>query len=246
MTASTILRDPFAQMGANVSMMASVDAVLSKTVFTVDQDKNKSTGLNVIVLAPNLNTAPEINSYVTVQGEVFPFNPAEVAKRAKNYTLDLEPDVIAKYQGKSAVFANAVITMGLVDIARRLPPPMSPAEIEFSNWMKAINGANTTIRGGLEKPDAAAMQAQLAVMKKAYTDVQTFFKGRNTADAVKFAGDSVNLVTTMEQSVAGGNWDEVKASAGSLTQLCSACHAAHRDRMDDGTYRIRATGGGGN
>ena len=41
MTASTIAREPAAHLGENVSMMAAVETVLSKTIFTVDQDKTK-------------------------------------------------------------------------------------------------------------------------------------------------------------------------------------------------------------
>ncbi len=54
MTASTIAREPAAHVGENVSMMAAVETVLSKTIFTVDQDKSKATGHEVIVIAPTL------------------------------------------------------------------------------------------------------------------------------------------------------------------------------------------------
>ena len=36
MTASSLLRDPKAHLGDNVSLMATVDAILSKTAFTVE------------------------------------------------------------------------------------------------------------------------------------------------------------------------------------------------------------------
>ena len=86
MTASTIVRNPAAHMGETVSMMAAVEAQLSKTVFTVDQDKTK-TGQEVLIIAPNLQTPPEANVYVTIQGEVFAFDPAEVAKKARRLSL---------------------------------------------------------------------------------------------------------------------------------------------------------------
>src|SRR6185295_15306730 len=110
MAASSIITSPDTYIGENVSMMCAVEAVLSKTTFTVDQDKTKSTGKDVLVIAPNLYMPVAPNAYITVQGEVFKFDPAEVAKRARNgYVLDLPPDVAAKYQGKPAVFASGVI-----------------------------------------------------------------------------------------------------------------------------------------
>jgi hypothetical protein len=42
-------------------MMAAVDRAV-KTIFTVDQDKAKTTGHEVIVIAPTLQSAPELNS----------------------------------------------------------------------------------------------------------------------------------------------------------------------------------------
>ena len=35
------------------------------------------------------------------------FDPAEIAKKARNYTIDLPPDVIEKYRGRPAVLATA-------------------------------------------------------------------------------------------------------------------------------------------
>ena len=56
-------------------MMAIVDQTLSPTAFSVDQDKTKSTGKDVLVLAPRLNEPIELNTYVTVIGEVVKFDP---------------------------------------------------------------------------------------------------------------------------------------------------------------------------
>jgi len=83
MTASTIVREPAAHIGENVSMMAAVETVLSKTIFTVDQDKTKSTGQEVIVIAPTLQEMPGRNEYLTIQGEVIKFDPAEIAKKVR-------------------------------------------------------------------------------------------------------------------------------------------------------------------
>ena len=77
MTASSIVLAARTPISANnVSMMAAVETVLSKTAFTVDQDRTKTTGKEVLVIAPNLQTLPAPNPYVTVQGEVFKFDPA--------------------------------------------------------------------------------------------------------------------------------------------------------------------------
>ena len=242
MTASTIARDPAPLIGTTVSMMATVEQILTKTAFTVDQDKSKSTGKEILVLAPSLQSAPDLNAYVTVQGQVLKFDPAEIAKVAKNYTIDLPADVAAKYAGKPVVVATVVVTSGLVDIAKRVPPPMTPAELALRQNMLTIQASSTAVRTGLDKPDAAALKEQVASLKKAFSDVEAFFKGRKTEDAIKWSGEALTAVTTMESGLTTGKLDEVKASAGSLTQLCTACHTVHRERQDDGTFRVKSGG----
>ena len=241
MTASTIARNPAAHMGENVSMMAAVEAQLSKTVFTVDQDQTK-TGEEILIIAPTLQTPPQANAYVTIQGEVFKFDPAEVAKKARNYTLDLSPDLVAKYQGKPAVLATVVVTQALVDLAKKPIVPMTPAELAFRQNMLTIDGGAKALVAGLDQPNPTQLKDTIAGMKKAYTDVEAFFKGRNTADAIKWAGDSLKIVTDMEAGLAAGKLEVVKAGTTNVRAICAQCHGAHRERQDDGTFRIKAGG----
>lgn len=239
MTASSLLRDPAPHIGENVSLMATVETVVSRTAFTVDQDRTRATGREVLVLAPTLTAAPELNSYLTVQGEVMRFDAAEIAKKAPGYQLDLSPELVAKFQGQPVILATAVVTPALTDLAKRPIPPMTPEEVTFSGWMKSINSASGAVRGGLDQPDAAQLKEQVSVLQKSFAEVEAFFKTRGTADAAKWAGDALKLAQTMEAGLASGKLDEVKASAGSLQQLCAACHTQHRERMSDGTYRIK-------
>jgi cytochrome c556 len=239
MTASTIAREPAAHLGENVSMMAAVETVLSKTIFTVDQDKSKATGREVIVIAPTLTAAPDVNTYLTIQGEVMRFDPAEIAKKARNYTVDLPPDVIEKYRGRPAVLATAIVTPGLVDLAKRPIPPMTPDEVALSATMKTVNSAMGVVRAGLEKPDAAQLKDQTAALTKSFTEARAVFKTRGMTSAVVLAEQALKFSTTMEQGVAAGKWDDVKAAAGGLQPLCAQCHGEHRERMDDGSYRIK-------
>ncbi len=242
MTASTIVRDPAAHLGMNVSMTASVDAILSKTVFTVDQDKSKSTGHDVIVIAPTLQAPPELNAYLTVQGEVFRFDPAEIAKRNRAYQLDLSAELIEKYRGRPAVMAAVVVTPALIDLAKRPIAPPTPAEIAMSGAMKTVNSAMGVVRAGLEQPDAAQLKEQAAALKKAFAETEAIFKARNTPTAVAWASEALKHATAMEVAVAAGKWDDVKAAASGIQPLCAQCHNEHRERLDDGSYRIRSGG----
>ena len=241
MAASSVALNPEAHFGENVAMTATVEQALTKTAFSVDQDKTKSTGKEVLIIAPYLNAAVTPNSYVTVVGEVIKFDPAEVAKRAKDYTLDLPPDVIAKFTGKPAVIATSVITAELADIGKRVPPPMTPAEEAFDKTMKSVSGANTAMRKGIEESSVELTKQQAAILKKGFMEAQLFFRNRNTADAVGWAQDAYKFVDAIDQAATAGKWDEVKTAAGSLAQMCTTCHGMHRERLDDGTFRVKSS-----
>jgi hypothetical protein len=239
--ASSIVLNPDAHWGENVSMIGAVDAILSNTVFTVAQGKATSAGKEVLVIAPNLNAPVSPNAYLTVLGEVFKFDPVEVAKRARNnYVLDLAPEVAARYVGRPAVFATGVITATLVDIGKRVPPPLTPAEQTLRAAMTEINSTNTALRGGLGTPDAAKVTGQVAALKHGFTEAESFFKARSAADAAGWAGDALKFVGAMDTATAAAKWDDVRAAVTGLNGLCTTCHTARRERQDDGSYRFKS------
>ena len=237
--ASSIAQLPETFYGETVSLSAAVEQVLTKTAFTVDQNKMASTGKDVLIIAPTLQSAPALNAYITVVGEVFKFDPAEVAKRNKAYTLDLSPEMIEKFKGKPAVMATSVVDAALTDLAKRPIPPMTPAEVAFSNVMKAVQPASGALRTAADASDLAAVKTQADILKKAFTDTQAFFKTRNMPDAIGWAGDALKVVTDAELAAAAGKWDDAKSNVAGLTKLCATCHAARRERMEDGTFRVK-------
>src|SRR5262245_28794565 len=105
---------PDRYLGQTVTMTAAVDQVLSKSAFSVDQQRVAGAPApkgptDVLVLVPTLQSPVDPKSYVTVMGELVTFDPAEVAKKAKDYKLDLPSDVAAKYNGRPALIATSVI-----------------------------------------------------------------------------------------------------------------------------------------
>src|SRR5258706_10583301 len=98
---NTVATHPESYYGERVTMTASVQSVLSKSAFSVaqksfgDAAKTKPNP-DVLILAPKLQAPVPANAYLTVFGEVVKFNPDEIAKKAKDYKLDLPADVIEK------------------------------------------------------------------------------------------------------------------------------------------------------
>jgi cytochrome c556 len=237
--ASTLADSPDTFFGAYVTMSGAVEQRLSRSVFTVDQDRTKATGREVLVVAPSLTAPVDLNTYVTVLGEVMHLDAAQIASKAKDYALDLAPDVIDKYRDRPVVLALAVVNAAGVDVARRLPPPLTREEEAYSRVMKRVSPAFNALRKSIEGSDAAVAKENVVVLKQAFAETEAFWKTKGKTDALQLAQDARKQVDSIERSVAAGKWDEIKNGAADLTKMCQSCHAAYRERLDDGSYRIK-------
>lgn len=243
--ASTLAANPDPYYGQYVSLIGAVEEILSKLAFSVDQNALKaqrtttSAEDDVLILAPTLHSPVEPNTYVTVLGEVVRFEPADLASRMKDSALDLAPDVVARYRGRPAVLATSVLNAALIDLAKRPPPPLTPEEEAYDKVMKRIGPAFAALRKGIDGSDPATTREQTGVLKQAFAETEAFWKARRTAEALRIAQDARKLVDAIDRAAAGGQWEDVKASAGNLGQTCQQCHGTYREKLEDGSSRIR-------
>lgn len=243
--ASSLVLTPDIYIGELVSMMGVVEANLTPTSFSVDQKAGEATAQQVLVIAPTLQQPVEADAYVTVVGEVIRFDPAEIARRAEDYELDLPADVIARFQGKAVVLATSVVDAALEDLAKVPPPPLTPEEEKFDGVMKQVNEANGIVRKGIDGESASLAQQGTNVLKVAFTDTEAFFKGRGSEDAVTWAQEARAAVESIDAAIAEENWEGATAAVGEMAMRCSSCHAEYRVRIDDGSFRVKPQEGGG-
>ncbi|MGE5242875.1 MAG: hypothetical protein ACM3SQ_01425 [Betaproteobacteria bacterium] len=241
LAASTVASHPDAYYGAPVSITAAVNQTLSSTAFSLTEPTVKTPGQDVLVIAPRLNSPLTPNGYVTVLGQLVKFDQAKIASEMKDYKIDLAPEVAAKYAGRPVVLAKSVITPTGVDLAMRLPPPMTPQEEAYQKIMKRIGPAFAELRRSVTESNGDAAKEHAAALTDAFADTQAFWKSRNRPDAINWAQDARKQTESIEKDAAAGKWDDVKKAAGALGQQCQACHGAYRDRFDDGSFRIKTT-----
>ena len=237
--ASTLAESAAEYYGQYVSVVGTVEQKLTTLAFTIDQDKTKATGKEVLILTTTLNSPVDPNTYVTVLGEVVEFND-EIAGRA---TVDLPPDLIAKYRGRPAVLATSVLNTAMVDLARPLPPPLTPEEEAFDKVMKRVGPAFTALRQAVSASEGDAVKQHAAALKASIGGTTALWKARGKSDAVKWADEARVQAEAIERATARGDWDTVKSAQTALGQACQNCHGAYRERLDDGTYRMKASAG---
>jgi hypothetical protein len=240
--ASSVARNPEAYIGEYVTLTATVESNLSKTGFAVDQDKAKTTGQEVLVLAPSLQKPADQNSYVTVIGQLIKFDPAEVEKNLKGYTLDLPADVQAKYKGKPVVLATAVINTAGIDIAKKPIPPMTADELALQKIMTKLPPAQAALRKALDGKDLNLVKEQATILKTAFADTEAFWKTKNNSEAMTIASEARKHADAILINLGLGNLEAAKTSITPLGGTCANCHGKFRERMDDGTFRIKTAG----
>jgi cytochrome c556 len=238
--ASSVYNTPDVYVNEYVTMTAAVEKNLTRTGFSVDQDKTKSTGKEVLVLAPTLQTAPKDNTYVTVIGQLIKFDPKEVASKLKDYKIDLSPEDMAKYAGKPVVLATSVIDTGGIDIAKKPIPPPTADDLTLQKQMTKLPGAQAALRKGMDSSSADTVKEQAGIMKAAFVETQAFWKSKNNAEAMGIAAEGVKHADTVLAAAAAGKWDDVKTAMTPLGAVCGNCHGKYRERMEDGTFRIKA------
>jgi cytochrome c556 len=214
--------------------------MLGALAFSIDQDRTKRTGKDVLILAPRLNSAVEVDTYVTVLGEVVRFDPDEIARKTKDYKVDLNAEALERYRGRPAVLATAVLNAAMVDLAKRLPPPMTPQEEAYDKIMKRVGPSFAALRQAMGDSSMEKSRKETDVLKQAFGEAEAFWKTRARTDAVQWARDARKQVDAIERAAAIGKWDDVKTSIGALGQACQSCHGAYRERFDDGTFRIKS------
>jgi cytochrome c556 len=212
---NSIAGNPESFYGKNVTVTAAVERILSATSFTVDQDAKKAGAGEVLVLVDVLNAPLTPNTYVTVIGEV------------------------VRHEGAPAIRAASVINASMIDIAKRLPPPMTADEEVLDKAMKRIGPAFNAMRQAVAAGGSGTAKDDAAALKAAFADADGFWKKQGKPDAQKWSSDARAQADVLAAAVDGGKWDEAKTALGPLQQTCSACHGAYRQRLDDGSYRLR-------
>jgi len=240
---NTVNANPDAYYGQGVTITASVDQILSKSAFSVDQRRvagapAPAKPTDVLILVPTLQSPVDPKSYVTVMGELVRFDPAEVAKKAKDYKIDLPADAAAKYAGRPALIATSVITDKFVDLAKRLPPPMTAEEEALSKIMKQMPPALAALRTAVDGSKIEDATKNAAVLKQGFTDIEAFWKPKK-ADATQWAHEARAKVEGIQAAVTAGKWEDAKAAVPAVQQACGTCHNTYRERFDDGSFRIK-------
>jgi cytochrome c556 len=112
-------------------------------------------------------------------------------------------------------------------------------EKAFQKHMKAVGKTTKAFKANFESKNAAAIEKDGADTAAAYKAMAAFFKARKNDDAVKWSDDSAAGAAGAAVAAKAGDWDKVKSEWGAVGKNCKACHDKYREKLDDGSYKIK-------
>jgi hypothetical protein len=127
----------------------------------------------------------------------------------------------------AALFAVAVVIAGE-------KPPESHVKL-----MKDTNTAAQALRGHVPAKDYDGIAADAAALKKLFADAEAFWTVRKIDDAIGFSKAGAKAAADLEASAKTKNEEAIAAAARAVNGTCQGCHAAHRERLPDGSSEIK-------
>jgi len=242
---NTIAQSPELYFGKPITISAGVQDVLSRSAFVIDQERAAggagvvAVGKPLLVIAPYLTVALEPHSHPLVRGQLMKFDPAAIGRAAAGYKLDLSPELIAKYQGQPVLVASSILTSTYKEVAKKPIPPQSAADISMTAAMKAISPTFAALRAATEESKADGVAENAVKLEAALSQAEAIWAGLGEIKGAQWTHDARDATAAIRSAAGAGTWAEANASAGALNQMCQTCHAAYRERQDDGTYRIK-------
>jgi hypothetical protein len=142
------------------------------------------------------------------------------------------------------VVAGAVVAAGFLVLSAQTAPVEGTAKTPMSDadYVKAMKEINPTFMS-LQRANASMNHAQgekdAQKLSELFTNVQVYWEARKVDDAVGFAKSAVAAADATVKASAQMDMTALTSSQQKLLAACQGCHMAHRDRLPDGTYKIK-------
>jgi cytochrome c556 len=112
---------------------------------------------------------------------------------------------------------------------------------ELDKTMKRIAPAQAAAGKAIQSMSWADAKAQVAVVKQALVDTESFWTANKKADAVTMLKDSIAKVTAVEQALNAPTPDQqaVQAAFKQVGATCAGCHKQYREQDEKQQYRLK-------
>lgn len=112
-------------------------------------------------------------------------------------------------------------------------------EADFAAAMKTVLPTSGSLRGNVGSKNADGAKADAAKLEKIFKTSEDFWTARKTQDAVDWSKQAKEAAAAIGKLAAAGEWDKIPDEQKKIQATCMACHTAHREKLPDGSYKIK-------
>jgi cytochrome c556 len=138
----------------------------------------------------------------------------------------------------SRFFFFSVVTL-ILSIARvSAAEPVD--EKQFQKLMKEVGDVGKRFRSGVESKNSEQVSKDANRAAEIHKQLVAFWHDRKAADAVKWSEETSKAATMLATAAKVGDWEKAKTELQNYGKSCKGCHDAYREKLDDGSYRIKS------
>ena len=135
---------------------------------------------------------------------------------------------------RKTIAVIAVTTFSTVLYAFAAPAPGS-----LEDTMKQVGATMGKLKKGLDGKMLHEAAGDAEKMQALLKDAEAIFAGMKMADAVEMAKSAESAAGDIVSAGHGGNAEGATAAFGKLGGTCKGCHDAHREKLQDGSYKLK-------
>jgi len=110
---------------------------------------------------------------------------------------------------------------------------------ELTGAMKTAGAANGSLRKSIAAKDGAETAATALKLAAAFKITQAHFEEHKMEDGIKFAQTANKASLDLAAAANAGEWEKASDELKTIGAQCQGCHAAHREKLPDGTYKMK-------
>jgi hypothetical protein len=156
--------------------------------------------------------------------------------------------------GRAIAAALIIVTATLSTGAGQSSAVKPMTEREYAKAMRELHELDTRLRDNIEEVARADLERMLlfeatmsarndaARMEEILADVVLFWEARRNKEALTYSRGALMEAANISKALAVIDLHSPSVATVAQTRLnkiCSSCHAAHREKRPDGTYRIK-------
>ena len=125
----------------------------------------------------------------------------------------------------------AALLLGIA-IAQAEAPHLQP-------FMKTVAAANGALLKSVMDKNATETSANAQKMVEAFVKVQAHFEEDHLTDGVNLAKRAHKASMDLIAAANAGDWDKASDELKALGGTCQACHSQYREKLPDGSYKMK-------